>query len=169
VRHIAGATVLGSGAVVPILNAGELIESAVNTVSAYRNAPAATSAEHQQAPKSLLVVEDSFTSRTLLKNILEASGYEVETAIDGRDGLSRLSGQAFDAVITDVEMPYMGGLELTEKIRSKTALSELPVILVTSLDSTKDRQRGVEVGANAYIVKGSFDQSNLLEALDRLL
>lgn len=169
VRHIAGATVLGSGAVVPILNAGELIESAVNTVPAYRTAPAATSTEHHQEAKSLLVVEDSFTSRTLLKNILEASGYQVETAIDGRDGLSRLTAQAFDAVITDVEMPNMGGLELTEKIRSEAALSELPVILVTSLDSPKDRQRGVEVGANAYIVKGSFDQSNLLEALDRLL
>jgi len=169
VRHISGATVLGTGAVVPILNAGELIETAAHPSPASRAALAKASAEQQESPKSLLVVEDSFTSRTLLKNILEASGYVVETAIDGRDGLSRLTAQAFDAVITDVEMPNMGGLELTEKIRANAGLSELPVILVTSLDSTKDRQRGVEVGANAYIVKGSFDQSNLLEALDRLL
>jgi len=169
VRHISGATVLGTGAVVPILNAGELIESAAHRSPASQAALETASAEPRQSPKSLLVVEDSFTSRTLLKNILEASGYGVETAIDGRDALSRLTAQAVDAVVTDVEMPNMDGLELTEKIRAHAALSELPVILVTSLDSPKDRQRGVEVGANAYIVKGSFDQSNLLEALDRLL
>jgi len=168
VRHISGATFLGNAQVVPILNINELLESASGQ-SASAPKPRAITAQAADSPKSILIVEDSFTSRTLLKNILEASGYQIQTAIDGTDGLSRLKSQHFDAVVSDVEMPRMGGLELTENIRADKALADLPVILITSLDSPKDKERGVEVGADAYIVKGSFDQSNLLEMLNRLL
>ncbi len=62
----------------------------------------------------------------------------------------------------------MNGFELTSKIRSDKDLAELPVVLVTALDSREDRERGIDVGANAYIVKSSFDQSNLLDVVRRL-
>jgi two-component system chemotaxis sensor kinase CheA len=113
-------------------------------------------------------VEDSITARTLLKSILEAAGYSVNTAVDGVDGLTRLRSGAFDVVVSDVEMPRMNGFDLTAKIRADKKLSEVPVILVTALQSREDRERGMDVGANAYIVKSSFDQSNLLEVVGRL-
>ena len=72
-------------------------------------------------------------------------------------------------MVSDVDMPRMNGFELTTKIRSDKRLAELPVILVTALDSREDRERGIDVGANAYIVKSSFDQSNLLEVIKRLI
>jgi two-component system chemotaxis sensor kinase CheA len=116
----------------------------------------------------VLVAEDSITSRTLLKNILEASGYRVTTAIDGSDALSRLKTEDFDIVVSDVEMPRMDGFELTAAIRRDTRLSGLPVILVTGLESREDKEHGIDVGANAYIVKSSFDQSRLIEVIRKL-
>jgi two-component system chemotaxis sensor kinase CheA len=163
VRNIAGATVLGTGRVLPVLNVADLMQSAVKT------APAAAARETEEAPKSVLVAEDSITSRTLLKNILEFAGYKVKTAIDGAEALAVLGTEAFDLVVSDVEMPRMSGFDLTAKIRSDKRLAQLPVVLVTGLDSREDKERGVDVGANAYIVKSSFDQGNLLEVVRRLI
>ena len=119
--------------------------------------------------QSLLVVEDSITSRALLKNILESAGYDVAVAVDGIDALSTLRSGKFDLVVSDVEMPRMDGFDLTAKIRSDQRLESLPVILVTALDSREHKERGIDVGASAYIVKSSFDQGNLLEVIRRLL
>jgi two-component system chemotaxis sensor kinase CheA len=115
------------------------------------------------------VVEDSITSRSLLKNILESAGYSVATAVDGIDAYTALKTAAFDLVVSDVEMPRMDGFGLTAKIRADKHLSELPVVLVTALEQREHRERGIEVGASAYIVKSSFDQSNLLEVVRRLI
>jgi two-component system chemotaxis sensor kinase CheA len=117
----------------------------------------------------ILVVDDSITSRTLLKNVLESYGYAVKTACDGQDALTLLQNEPFDLVSSDVEMPKMDGFELTAHLRADERFSRLPVVLVTSLESTEDRQRGIEVGADAYIVKSSFDQSNLLEIIRKFL
>ena len=117
----------------------------------------------------ILVVEDSITARTLLKNILETAGYQVATAVDGVDAFTQARGGEFDLIVSDVDMPRMSGFELTEKIRGDKKLGELPVVLVTALESREDRERGIDAGANAYIVKSSFDQSNLLEVIHRLL
>ena len=163
VRNVAGATVLGTGKVLPVLNVADLMQSAVKT------APAAAGRETKESPKSVLVAEDSITSRTLLKNILEFAGYKVKTAIDGAEALAVLGIEAFDLVVSDVEMPRMSGFDLTARIRSDKRLAQLPVVLVTGLDSREDRERGVDVGANAYIVKSSFDQGNLLEVVRRLI
>jgi two-component system chemotaxis sensor kinase CheA len=163
VRNIAGATVLGTGKVLPVLNVADLMHSAVKM--APLRAPRAT----EQAPKSILVAEDSITSRTLLKNILELAGYKVKTAVDGAEALAVLATEAFDLLVSDVEMPRMSGFDLTARIRAGKRLAQLPVVLVTALDSREDRERGVEVGANAYIVKSSFDQGNLLEVVRRLV
>jgi two-component system chemotaxis sensor kinase CheA len=162
VRNIAGATVLGSGKVLPVLNVADLMRSAVGTTRTALH-------EAEEASKSILVAEDSITARTLLKNILEFAGYRVRTAIDGAEALNVLAGESFDLVVSDVEMPRMSGFDLTAKIRSDKRLSQLPVVLVTALDSHADRERGIDVGANAYIVKSSFDQGNLLEVVRRLI
>jgi two-component system chemotaxis sensor kinase CheA len=128
-----------------------------------------TAAEEKEVAKSVLIAEDSITARTLLRNILETAGYQVRTAVDGIDALTRLRTEHADVVVSDVDMPRMNGFDLTAKIRADRELADLPVVLVTSLDSREDRERGVEAGANAYMVKSSFDQSNLLEVIRRLI
>lgn len=168
VRNISGATVLGNGVVAPILNVSDLVKSAVKISGGTVRAPAEVR-ESASTGKSILVVEDSITARTLLKNILESAGYNVTTAVDGMHGFSALQTANFDLVVSDVEMPRMDGFALTAKIRSTSALRELPVILVTALESAEDRMRGIEVGASAYLVKQSFDQSNLLDVIRRFL
>jgi two-component system chemotaxis sensor kinase CheA len=167
VRNIAGATVLGSGQVAPILNVADLLKSARKTGGITTLAAAgAKTAEAESA--SILVVEDSITSRMLLKGILESAGYQVKTAVDGMEAFTILRTQPFDLVVSDVEMPRLNGFDLTAKIREDKKLAELPVILVTALETREDRERGVDVGANAYLVKSNFDQNNLLEAVRRL-
>jgi two-component system chemotaxis sensor kinase CheA len=166
VRNIAGATVLGSGEVAPILNVADLLKSARTAGAGPR---AASAAMPPAAPaKRILVVEDSITSRMLLKGILESAGYDVKTAVDGIDGFTTLRAERFDLVVSDVEMPRMNGFDLTARIRADRALAEVPVVLVTALESREDRERGIDVGANAYLVKSNLDQSNLLDALRRL-
>ena len=105
----------------------------------------------------------------LLKGILESAGYQVTTSVDGADAFSLLKKTAFDLVVSDVEMPRMNGFELTAKIRGTEQVAQIPVVLVTGLDSREDRERGITVGADAYIVKTSFDQSNLLDVIQRLI
>jgi len=168
VRNIAGASVLGTGQVVAVLNVPDLLKSAVKRVSA---PPASVAAEKpvEATRRSIMVVEDSITSRALLKNILESAGYRVTTAVDGVDAYTTLKTGTFDLIVSDVEMPRMDGFDLTAKVRADKQVSELPVVLVTSLESREHRERGIDVGANAYIVKSSFDQSNLLEVVRRLI
>ncbi len=168
VRNIAGASVLGTGQVAPVLNVSDLMKSAVQFATAPRLlATAGKPAQAQQ--RSILVVEDSITSRALLKNILESAGFLVSTAVDGMDAYTALKTATFDLVVSDVEMPRMDGFDLTAKIRADKQHSELPVVLVTALESREHRERGIDVGANAYIVKSSFDQSNLLEVIGQLI
>lgn len=168
VRNIAGAALLGSGKAVPILNIHDLIKSAVKPAVSAR-AEVVSEEEPTGETKSILIAEDSITSRMLLKNILESAGYNVKTAVDGIDAITALKTQDFDLVVSDVEMPRMNGFDLTAKIRSDKKLTELPVVLVTVLERKEDREKGIEVGANAYIVKSSFNQSNLLEVVRRLI
>jgi two-component system chemotaxis sensor kinase CheA len=166
-RNVAGATALGTGKVVPVLNVPDLILSAVRVAASARAAVSVKEPEAER--KSILVAEDSITARTLLKNILESAGYQVKTAVDGVEAFTALRTESFNLVVSDVDMPRMSGFDLTAKIRADKKLSELPVVLVTALHSREDRERGVDVGASAYIVKSSFDQSNLLEVVRRLI
>ncbi|MEX2542360.1 MAG: response regulator, partial [Trueperaceae bacterium] len=167
VANVSGATVLGNGRVVPVLNVPDLLLSATLPSGAGSRSGASVSEQH--TPSSILVVEDSITSRSLLKGILESAGYQVTTAVDGIDALTTLKTDPVDLIVSDIDMPRMNGLELTAEVRAAGELADLPVILVTSLSTPEDRERGVEVGANAYIVKSNFDQSSLLEAVQRLI
>lgn len=168
VRNISGATILGSGKVVPILNISDLFKSSLKTTISPRTFTGDKKTD-KEAQKSILIVEDSITSRTLLKNILESAGYQITTAIDGIDGFTKLKEGSFDAIVTDIEMPRMNGFELTAKIRADKDCAELPIVLVTTLSKREDKEKGIDVGANAYIIKSSFNQSTLLETLDRLI
>ncbi len=165
VPNVWGATVLGAGQVVPILNVADLMKSAHKAAPAIR----AESRSRESARRRVLVAEDSITSRVLLKNILESAGYEVVAAVDGLDALTALRSGRFDLVVSDVEMPRMDGFDLTARIRDDNKLAELPVILVTALGTREHRERGIDVGANAYVVKSDFDQSDLLEIVRRLI
>ncbi|HUX13600.1 MAG TPA: response regulator [Spirochaetia bacterium] len=168
VWNIGGAALLGTGELVPVLNVPDLMISAI---SAADSIPLTEEEPEADAVKrrSILVVEDSITARTLIKNILEGAGFDVTTAVDGVEGYATAREKPFVLVVSDVDMPRMNGFEFTAKIRADKRLSELPVVLVTALESRQDRERGIDVGANAYIVKSSFEQSNLLEVVNRLV
>jgi len=116
----------------------------------------------------LLVVDDSITTRTMERNLFEAAGYEVRTAADGLEALTLLETESFDLVVSDVDMPRMDGFELTQALRAHARLAQLPIIIATALESREDKERGVRVGANAYVQKSGFNQSNLLEIVRRL-
>jgi two-component system, chemotaxis family, sensor kinase CheA len=167
VRNLLGATLLGDGQLVPILHPGDLYRSAQET----RVSALAQSAEtHPGSTRQrLLIAEDSFTSRGLLKAILEAAGYQVATANDGLEAWNALKQAQFDLLVSDVEMPRMDGFTLTSRIRADRELDSLPVVLVTALGTAEDRARGLEAGANAYLVKSGFEQDSLLEAIRRLI
>jgi len=170
VRHIAGVTVIGSGKIAPVLNVNDLMQTARRRGAEPAPVGAiAKSARALQAPrKRVLVVEDSITSRMLLKGILESAGYAVRTAVDGVDAFTALREDRIDLVVSDVEMPRMNGFDLASRIRADNRLADLPVVLVSALESREEKERGIDVGASAYIVKSSFDQGNLLDAVRRL-
>jgi two-component system chemotaxis sensor kinase CheA len=116
------------------------------------------------------VVEDSFTVRELQRSILEAGGYPVVTARDGRDALGVIDTDPEIAlVLTDLDMPQVNGLELTRAIRATDHRSSLPVIIVTSRGSAEERHHGIEAGADAYMAKHDFDQRTLLATVERLV
>lgn len=168
IRNVSAATVLGSGQIVPVLNISDLIKSSLEFAGELRVRSKAAE-QPSREEHNILVVDDSITSRMLLKDILESAGYNVKVAIDGVEALTALRSDKYHAVVTDIEMPRMNGFELTYQIRKEEKLKNTPVVLVTALSSPEDRERGIEAGADAYIVKSSFDQSNLLDIVERLI
>jgi len=166
VRNVAGVTILGNGEVVVILNVADLMKSA-QTGQAAAAPPAAEVREAHR--RRVLVVDDSITTRTLEKNILETAGYEVLVAADGQEAWALLQSAPLDAVVADIAMPRMDGFAFTEKVKGHERFKDLPVVLVTSLESPEDKIRGLEAGADAYITKSTFDQLELLDTIERLI
>ncbi|MEX2289597.1 MAG: response regulator [Mycobacteriales bacterium] len=151
---------------------GDLPAVVVNPVAVGRTAAPLVLATASAAPTAaarILLAEDTVTTRALERSILEAAGYSVAVAVDGADAWEQLQADGADLVVSDVDMPRMSGIDLCRRIRSSTRLRELPVVLVTSLDTAADRQRGLEAGADAYVVKGEFQQGTLLDTIARLL
>ena len=163
VRFVSGAGVLGTGRLALILRPADLV------AAARRGVAAPPAPRPQERTPTVLVVDDSITTRAMEKNLLEAAGFEVRVAVDGADAWAQLRSAPVDLVVSDVDMPRMDGFELTTRIRGDRRLADLPVVLVTALESREDKERGIEVGANAYVVKSSFDQSNLLDIIRRLV
>ena len=166
-RGYLGAAILGDGRIALLLDPGALARTLPREGirSATTDAPAVPVA----APK-VLVVEDSFTVRELQRSILEAAGYRVVVARDGRDALEQLAADTeIELVVTDVEMPAMDGLALTRAIRENPARASLPVVIVTSRATDDDRAEGLAAGADVYMTKPSFDQQALLATVGRLV
>ncbi len=167
VRHVSGATLLPSGRVALLLNIANLIRSAMGQTSTIAAMP--NSAAESTRLRRLLVAEDSLTTRTLMKSILETAGYEVLTAADGEQAWEMLAKEPVDLVVSDIDMPRRDGFELTELIRGSRQFAHLPIILVTARHSDEDKARGVGAGANGYVIKSAFDQRVLLETIGQLL
>lgn len=164
--NLAGATVLPDGRLALILSPAEVLRSALGM--SLRPIAPSLARRAAEVRKKLLVADDSLTTRTLEKSILESAGYDVDVAADGLEAWNKLEAGDFDLVVADVEMPKLTGLELAERIRSSKRFRTLPIVLVTALESDEDKRRGLDLGADAYIVKGAFDQDMLLEAVAQL-
>lgn len=165
-RYVSGAALLGTGAVIIVLDANDLIRSATGRSLPTRRSPL-TSRPVEATPRklSVLVVDDSITTRTLEKNILETAGFDVTVAIDGEEAWQKITEGYFDVVISDVEMPKMTGLELVQHIKGHDRTRHIPVILLTSLAKPEHQEAGLKAGADAYLVKSQFDQGELLQMI----
>jgi two-component system chemotaxis sensor kinase CheA len=162
VTGVSAATIMPDSTVAVVVDVSAIFEA-----SAGRRTPVPAA-----APKGrprVLVADDSLTARTLARNILISAGYDVAVAVDGEEAWRRLREERFDVLVSDVRMPKMDGIELTRRLRADEALGRLPVVLLTSLGQKEEIAAGAEAGADEYIVKGSYDQTALLEALGRLL
>ena len=165
--RFAGGILLEDAQVALIVRPTELMQNA-RRASASGSSALAVVAEQAEVPK-VLIVDDSFTTRTLEKSILESQGYEVRAAVDGIEAMSQMRQQKFDVVISDIEMPRMDGYALLEQMKADKRLADTPVILVTSRDRSEDQQHGLNLGADAYIVKRKFDHQELLSTVRQLL
>jgi two-component system chemotaxis sensor kinase CheA len=166
--HVSGAAMLPDGGFALLLDAASLLRAARGVVSS-SDAGLADASSREQLRPTVLVVDDSLTTRSLERSVLEAAGYDVRTAVDGADGWRMLEEMGCDLVVADVEMPRMDGFALCEAIRASERHRSIPVVLVTSLESAEHRARGLAAGADAYIGKSSFDQQGLLQTVGRLL
>jgi two-component system, chemotaxis family, sensor kinase CheA len=153
---IAGASLGAEGNPEPFLDAEGLVAAAC------LDRPPAVEAAELERP-SILVIDDSLTTRMLEQSILESAGYRVEVATSAEEGLGKARLKDYGLFLVDVEMPGMSGFEFVSSIQSDAVLHKVPAILVTSRNAPEDRRRGEEVGARAYIVKGEFDQRELLQ------
>jgi two-component system chemotaxis sensor kinase CheA len=165
VKGVSGGAVLDGGRICLVLDANDLLAQRQGGGRQVRSYDSAGTVQKKQ----ILVVDDSVTTRTLEKNILTAAGYGITLALDGEDAWQKLQNGTYDLVISDVEMPRLTGLELCRRIRADSRFQNLPLILVTSLGNDEHKMAGAEAGANAYIVKGIFDQDQLLSTVARLV
>jgi two-component system, chemotaxis family, sensor kinase CheA len=167
VKNVSGAIIMPTGEVVIVLDIADLI--AHSALSLPAEAARKGTPELKRKEKKILVVEDAFSTRELEKTILETHGYLVDTAVDGLDALDRITGTHYDLIVSDIEMPRMDGFELCKTLKKKEGYADIPFVMVTGLQKEEDKRRGMEVGAAAYIVKNAFEQTGLLDTIERLV
>jgi two-component system chemotaxis sensor kinase CheA len=161
---LTGASIEPDGSVLCVLDGAGLV------ARSQRSIPSPTETRTPPPRRgALLVVDDALTVRELQRAILERAGYRVRTAADGPAALAALADAPADLVLTDVEMPGMDGFDLTRAIRATPALASVPVIILTSRATDEDRRRGLDAGADGYLLKSTFDQGGLIAAVERLL
>ena len=165
VRGLSGAAMLEDGTAIPLLHAGALVALAGRARVSVRSAPP----ESAERPRRILLVEDSLITRELERSLLTSLGLEVIEAGDGSEAMRKLAEDTFDMIISDVEMPRMNGFELTSRVKGDSRLSRIPVILVTTRGSPEDRHRGLQAGADAYVVKSDFNSRDFIETVQRFL
>ena len=164
---VSGMVITGRNEMVNVLHAPALLEQARRLRG--QGVQAGAAAHASATPYRVLVVDDSLNTREIEKDVLQAYGYHVTLAEDGVDGLRKAMEGDFDAILTDVEMPHMDGFTLTARLREEDKYRDTPIVIITSREKEEDKRRGMQVGADAYIVKGDFDQNNLVETLRTLL
>jgi two-component system, chemotaxis family, sensor kinase CheA len=166
-KAISGASIEPNGSILLVLDVPHLIER--SNVLSETSSKATDRPVGPARPLSVMVVDDALMVRELQRSILERGGYAVRTASDGAEALAMLAEQPADLVVTDLEMPNVDGFLLTSSIRAHPRLANIPVLIVSSRASEEDHQRGLDAGADGYIVKTSFDEAGLLSAVSRLL
>jgi len=164
---VAGGMLMEDGGIALVLNPFEIVETFRKSGS-IRVLTTVEKPAERRVPV-ILVVDDSLTTRTLEKSILEAHGYQVRLAFDGLEALGRLRAEHIDLIISDIQMPRLDGFGLLQAVRADQALKSIPLILVSSLEAREDRERGLSLGADAYVVKRKFDQKELLETIGQFL
>jgi len=164
--HVSGMAVLPDGRMAALLNPASLVRAAEGRTALAGLFPTPV---EKKARRRILLADDSLTTRTLERSILESAGYDVLACVDGQEAWERLQAEGADAVVSDVEMPRMDGFALTEAVRGSPRFGRLPVVLVTARAKPEDKARGLQAGASAYLVKSAFDQTHLLETLRQLL
>lgn len=165
-KSVSGASVEPNGSILLVLDVPYLIE---RSTAMFEPASRVAKPAAPVRQLSVMVVDDALMVRELQRSILERGGYGVRTASDGAEALALLAEKPVDLVVTDVEMPNLDGLMLIRGIRAHPRLSNIPVLIVSSHASEEDHQRGLDAGADGYIVKTSFDEAGLLSAVSRLL
>lgn len=168
VRHTFGATILGDGNPALILDVPDIFATAEG-VSSGGLRKALQESQSFVSRGKVLVVDDSITTRTMEKSILVANGYEVVIAVSAEDALEKIGEMIFDLVISDVEMPGLNGFELTARLRAMDDYRNVPVIIVSSLAKDEHKRKAIEAGAQAYIVKGAFEQGTMLDTVEALI
>lgn len=164
-NFISGATLSGRGEVILVLSPADVIAAALEQKRSCLDLK-----EKKDTKKTrILVVEDSITTRTLETDILLNRGFDAKSVANGMEAWGLLQREPFDLVITDIDMPVMNGFELTEKIKKDKNLKNTPVIMVTSMAKESDKRRGVEVGADAYIIKSQFETKGLLTLINDMV
>jgi two-component system chemotaxis sensor kinase CheA len=166
-KAVSGASIEPNGSILLVLDVSALIERSAAVAEATSTVAAKAVVSDRQL--SVMVVDDALMVRELQRSILERGGYAVVTAADGAEALAMLAEKPTDLVVTDIEMPNVDGIKLTSSIRSHPRLANIPVLIVSSRASEEDHQRGLDAGADGYIVKTSFDEAGLLSAVSRLL
>jgi chemosensory pili system protein ChpA (sensor histidine kinase/response regulator) len=163
IRGIAGATILGDGRIVIILDMGSLVRSE------WRARPTETMVLDQRDRRTFaLVVDDSITVRRVTQRLLERNGMRVLTAKDGVDAVSLLQENLPDIILLDIEMPRMDGYEVAAHVRNDPRLKDIPIVMITSRVSEKHRARAIELGVDDYLGK-PYQESQLLDAIEPLV
>ena len=169
VPNVGAAAILDDGS--PVLIAD--VEDMVRSMDRFIQTGSLLRCDRQQAVKAtrkrVLVVDDSITVREVERQLLRGEGYDVETAVDGQDGLNLARSAYYDLVISDVDMPRMDGLRMVQAIRREERLKNLPIVMVSHKERDEDRMRGMEAGANAYLTKSSFHDGRFLATVSELI
>ena len=167
VPNISSGALFEDGSPLLIIDVEDLVRS-MDALLGRSLPPRSVAGAGQTKQRRILVVEDSATVREVEQRLLAQAGYAVQTAVDGRDGWNALCQAPYDLVLTDLDMPRMNGFELIARIRSEPQWSTLPIVVVSYKDRQEDRQRALDLGANFYLSKSSFEDESLLKAIERL-
>jgi chemosensory pili system protein ChpA (sensor histidine kinase/response regulator) len=162
VPGVSGATILGDGRIVVILDPVTLVRA---QPAAAEQAPVERAGKE---PLAALVVDDSITMRRVTQRLLERRGAKVLTARDGLDAITVLQEHAVDVILLDIEMPRMDGYQFATHVRNDARLKDLPIIMITSRSGEKHRAKAIEIGVNDYLSK-PYQEGQLIKAIESLV